>query len=72
MCEGYCPDRNGTATTFCIAGDVAGVGVCASKSEAANDYCSDIPGTAASTEDRFIGSSGARASTANVCAPDTF
>lgn len=71
VCEGYCPDSPGAATTFCIEGDVAGVGICASKSEAANNYCSDIAGTLVAQADRFIGGSTAPASTANVCQPDT-
>lgn len=71
VCEGYCPDTPGAATTFCIAGDVANVGICASKAEAANNFCADLDGTTSTNASRFIGTSTAPASTANVCHPDT-
>lgn len=70
VCEGFCPDRNGTPTTFCVAADIDGVGICASKSERLNNYCTRIPGTVAESADRFVGSSSAPAGTATVCVPN--
>jgi len=69
-CEGYCPDKSGKAPTFCTSLDGGSTGSCVSKSDAANANCSKIPGTAALTADRFIGSSTATPSTAEACLPE--
>ena len=66
-CAGACPDAIGKAPTFCIA-DGAG-GICASKPAPQNESCGLLPLTVAATLPRFVGSSGAAAATANVCAP---
>ena len=70
VCEGFCPDKNGAATTFCMEADTGGVGICASKSEGLNSFCEAIPGTTPTDVDRWIGQSGAPASVANVCKPN--
>lgn len=69
VCEGFCPDRHGTASTFCVEADVGGVGICASKSESANGQCAAIPGTTPTNADRFVGESTAGTSSADVCLP---
>ncbi|MFH2005617.1 MAG: polysaccharide deacetylase family protein [bacterium] len=68
-CDGYCPDLDGTAPTFCVASPDPAVGVCASKAWPINESCATIPGTHADEQDRFILSSGASPSTALVCVP---
>jgi peptidoglycan/xylan/chitin deacetylase (PgdA/CDA1 family) len=68
-CEGYCPDKDGTAPTFCVESPTAGEGLCVSKAWPLNESCAAIPGTSAQDWDRFIGQSGASPSTALVCAP---
>ncbi len=68
-CEGYCPDRYGFATTFCVESSSPGVGLCVAQSAEENDYCADIPGTAPTTASRFVGSSGASEREATVCLP---
>lgn len=66
-CEGFCPDSSGWATTFCIGSEVDGMGVCAAKAEPLNNQCADIPGTAPTERDRFIGTSSASRASAIVC-----
>lgn len=66
-CQGLCPDKTGTAPTFCA--DLDGVGRCVSKSHALNASCARIPGTTARAVSRFIGTSSASAATATVCVP---
>jgi len=68
-CAGYCPDRSGTAPTFCVAAPEPDAGMCVSKTHSLNTYCDGIPGTVEQTADRFIGDSVASASTADVCLP---
>lgn len=70
-CEGFCPDMDGRAATFCVEYSTPGLGICASKSEAANNECAELPGTHAELTSRFIGESGAAAEEATVCTPDT-
>ena len=67
-CNGYCPDRPGFATTFCTELS-EGVGGCVSRSVTENRSCELIPGTAAASRDRFIGTSTASPATATVCFP---
>ncbi len=67
-CEGFCPDREGFATTFCIGSDF-GSGMCATTPNPLNTFCDAVPGTRAQVEERFIGDSSARASSREVCAP---
>jgi len=67
-CDGYCPDKYGSAATFCVSLD-GETGQCVSKSAAENNQCADLPGTSAQAMDRFIGTSGASASSAVVCVP---
>ncbi|MEZ4458429.1 MAG: hypothetical protein R3E66_01615 [bacterium] len=68
MCEGYCPDRDGHATTFCIEGE-PGLGLCAAKAEEMNTFCRAIPGTTETERERFIGDSRASSATSAVCVP---
>lgn len=69
-CAGGCPDLAGKAPTFCIADALAvDAGLCVSKADALNQACALLPGTVNRTEDRFVGTSGARPATAAVCAP---
>lgn len=70
-CEGYCPDRSGFATTFCVSLDGGSTGTCLPKAAPQNGDCGGLPGTEARSMERFIGSSSARAATATVCAPRT-
>jgi hypothetical protein len=68
MCAGICPDQ-GSKVTFCAELE-AGAGFCVLKASTGNRDCADIPGTVVQTVDRFVGNSGAAASTARVCLPD--
>jgi len=68
MCEGFCPDRDGRAATFCVASE-ANVGLCASRAHELNTFCEAIPGTSETERDRFVGDSTASAATATVCVP---
>ena len=65
-CEGSCPDRSGSAPTFCVSDGASG-GQCVVKADARNHYCADLPGTQSTQADRFIGQSGAAPATATVC-----
>lgn len=65
-CQGYCPDRAGFATTFCVASSEGG-GECVPKSHAANASCDLYAGITASEAERYIGASSAPASSAIVC-----
>lgn len=68
-CEGYCPDRSGYASTFCVSDpNEFDRGVCVQQVDGRNADCALIPGTAPAERDRFIGTSDAPAATANVCA----
>ncbi len=67
VCEGFCPDKAGAATTFCMEADVGGIGICTAKSESTNAFCADVPGTIPTEVDRYIGTSTAPAGTATVC-----
>jgi peptidoglycan/xylan/chitin deacetylase (PgdA/CDA1 family) len=68
-CNGYCPDKSGTAPTFCTSLDGGETGQCVSKSHDLNHECADLAGTTAQTVDRFVGISTASAGTALVCVP---
>ncbi len=72
-CAGFCPDRQGRATTFCAEADAfggpSGTGTCAAKSSSLNDGCRRTPGFVELDVSRFVGRSGAGAATATVCAP---
>lgn len=68
-CEGYCPDMDGTAETFCVLSPVTDAGMCVSKARPINESCESIPGTVARTTDRFVGQSTAPESTSVVCVP---
>ena len=67
-CAGFCPDREGFATTFCVASDF-GSGACHTVPDPSNRLCADVPGTARAVRDRFIGASSAPSSSREVCAP---
>ena len=68
-CDGYCPDMDGTAPTFCVAAPSLSEGMCVSKAWPINESCGKIPGTEARDADRFVDESGAPAATALVCLP---
>ena len=68
-CDGYCPDLDNTAPTFCVASPTPSEGICVSKAYPLNESCATIPGTEAREEDRFVLDSGASASTGLVCVP---
>ncbi len=70
-CDGYCPDMDGHAPTFCVA-DGVGAGMCTVTSAEPNSYCSDIPGTIEVALDRYIGDSTATITNKSVCAPPSF
>lgn len=67
-CEGFCPDKSGRAGTFCIDSGVDELGVCASVPADSNEFCAAIPGTSPLERDRYIGASGAPATSQEVCA----
>ena len=70
-CEGFCDDFPGRAGTFCTSPDGGASGTCMSKPGDANNDCADLPGTSIQQRSRFIGDSGAPATTAAVCFPDS-
>lgn len=63
-CEGFCPDRSGFSTTFCVSLDGGATGTCLPM---ATGGCP--PGTSAREMSRHVGSSGASMRTGTVCAP---
>ena len=72
-CEGYCPDRMGDASTFCIDGQFQGIqgGICVAQSQSENGYCEHLRGLNAQERTRYIGQSGAPSATQNVCIPSS-
>lgn len=70
-CEGYCPDKSGKATTFCVSLDGGRSGACLPRAHSLNSNCADIPGTLALELDRHIGRSGASRASRTVCFPET-
>ncbi len=70
-CEGYCPDQDGTAPTFCVQSMDPDQGMCVSRAYPINESCAKIPGTQPIEEDRFLGTSSASPATALVCMPAT-
>ena len=69
-CAGTCPDLAGKAPTFCIADPrAANAGICVSKPSNQNASCTALPLTERRSAERYLGTSGASAATANVCAP---
>lgn len=67
-CEGLCQDRDGAATTFCAETEPA-YGQCLGRSGDINEQCTLVPGSTATALPRFVGDSGASATTATVCVP---
>ncbi len=66
-CEGFCPDRTGHPTTFCVA-KATGGGMCTVVAGPLDHDCADLPGTQPFEMDRYVGASSAPAATATVCA----
>jgi len=69
-CAGYCPDRAGSARTFCIAGWVLGQpdpGLCVAQSENLNDACVAFDDRSMARHWRYLGDSSASARQADVC-----
>jgi len=67
-CEGYCPDLQGAAPTFCVSEDGEN-GFCTVRAEESNGWCAEIPGTEARDTPRFIGGSSAGDKISTVCMP---
>ena len=69
-CQGYCPDREGYATTFCAQAEQLEIGMtgglCFARSQPQNSYCSDGEEL---TMNRYLGSSSASSRTERVCIP---
>lgn len=68
-CAGYCPDKEGFATTFCASRsdlDGGSGGVCLPRADA-SARC--FGGLTATTVDRYVGDSSAADATRTVCAP---
>ena len=68
-CEGYCPDKDGYAPTFCARLDEAEVGTCVPRADDSNDNCEDREDMIRAEMPRFIGSSSARKASRVVCVP---
>lgn len=70
-CAGPCPDKSGTAPTFCIADPREGIegGICVSQAAEINEFCDAAPNTVKQDAERYVGSSGASVRNATVCAP---
>ncbi|MGE0789791.1 MAG: hypothetical protein AB7S26_29225 [Sandaracinaceae bacterium] len=68
-CSGFCPDRTGHATTFCVSLDGGLSGTCVPKAASQNASCAALPNTESRSMARYVGSSGASAATATVCVP---
>lgn len=70
-CAGYCPDKEGHVTTFCVAdtGIEPPTGICASLATHENGHCADLPGTIDVSVERFIGDSNAPPASAEACVP---
>ncbi|MCB9526195.1 MAG: D-alanyl-D-alanine carboxypeptidase family protein [Myxococcales bacterium] len=73
-CEGFCPDRAGEDTTFCVAAEVMGrnerAGLCTVQATANNRNCAALDGMVAMDVERYVGRSGARGATRTVCVPE--
>jgi 3D (Asp-Asp-Asp) domain-containing protein len=73
-CRGTCPDRFGSAQTFCVAASLLGGndgGYCVAQAEPSNGQCAQIRGFESSDEARFLDNSNASAVTRSVCLPQT-
>ena len=71
-CAGTCPDRDGSASTFCIdATELGGSdgGYCVSRAESENQWCGQLPSFVSSTQERYVGTSGVSTRTHDVCLP---
>ena len=70
-CEGLCPDRAGTAPTFCVDSvlfGISGGGLCAPQADSRNGNCSDNDLNRLDAP-RYVGNSTASARRASVCVP---
>ena len=68
-CEGYCPDKDGYAPTFCVSLDGGQTGSCLARPSPLNNNCEDRPGMVRVEMSRHIGASGARRASRVVCMP---
>ncbi|MEE2756537.1 MAG: hypothetical protein VYA30_07735 [Myxococcota bacterium] len=71
-CDGFCPDRNGFAMTFCTdatALGLPGVGLCLAQADTENRHCDDWVGFSAENQPRFIDQSQANHRNTGVCVP---
>lgn len=71
-CEGYCPDRPGEATSFCVGAPDREGGMCVVKADADNAHCGAIRGTAETRVARHVGESGAPRAESSVCVPNDY
>lgn len=71
-CAGFCPDKDGKATTFCISGGMLGAdaGLCVAKADDENNWCRSPSGFTAVSASRYVGDSGASSRSAEVCLPN--
>ncbi len=71
-CAGFCPDRQGAATTFCVTAQNVGQGgggVCVAQSHHTNRECRGWLGFEGLEMQRYLGQSGRPSATAVVCVP---
>jgi hypothetical protein len=70
-CEGFCPDRQGHAVTFCASNDDlqgrSDAGFCMARAEDSNGFCFGMSRVSAA---RWVGASGAPSAQREVCAPN--
>lgn len=71
-CEGFCLDRDGAATTFCVTPATGNMGQCTSRSSALNNCCASLPGTTSATMNRFVGESGVSEASYEACVVESW
>ena len=68
-CEGYCPDKDGHAPTFCVSLDGGSTGSCMPRAHDLNGFCDGIEGSLRVELTRHVGSTSARRISRDVCVP---
>lgn len=69
-CEGYCPDQDGFAPTFCVSLDGGRTGSCVPRAHDLNNHCEGMPEGSLRIElPRHVGNSGVRGTSREVCVP---
>jgi len=72
-CEGFCPDRSGSAPTFCVDAKTLGGqsgGLCVAQAAAENAACGNLAGFASILDDRFVGSTSISNVRRSICLPE--